>query len=194
MSRLPKLTGRTKTFRKGERWSNSSKNQSTKKDCKAIQKAYTCHVQKKDFLAFFRGCAFLFQSVDRRTVSNRRALEQQCHRRQDQCQNTGYTECSWEQEKALAHQILLPVSKTSQSEREGGFWKPLKPSLFRFWLFPVNDSLNQITSGFLVKQGRVGGEDMATTDILQAQVRDARKMVFRLEEVSEGTDMTCTKF
>ena len=35
---------------------------------------------------------------------------------------------------------------------------------------------------------------MATTDILQAQVRDARKMVFRLEEVSEGTDMTCTKF
>ena len=70
----------------------------------------------------------------------------------------------------------------------------MKPSLFRLWLFPVNDSLNQITSGFLVKQGRVGGEDMATTDILQAQVRDARKMVFRLEEVSEGTDMTCTKF
>ncbi|XP_073254789.1 uncharacterized protein [Porites lutea] len=31
-------------------------------------------------------------------------------------------------------------------------------------------------------EGRVGGEDMATTDILQAQVRDARKMVFRLEE------------
>ena len=28
---------------------------------------------------------------------------------------------------------------------------------------------------------------MATADILQAQVRDARKMVFRLEEVSEGT-------
>ena len=70
----------------------------------------------------------------------------------------------------------------------------MKPSLFRFWLFPVNDTLIQITSGFLVKQGGVGGEDMATTDILQAQVRDARKMVFRLEEVSEGTDMTCTKF
>ena len=70
----------------------------------------------------------------------------------------------------------------------------MKPSLFRFWLFPVNDRLIQITSDFLVKQGRVGGEDMATTDILQAQVRDARKMVFRLEEVSEGTDMTCTKF
>lgn len=70
----------------------------------------------------------------------------------------------------------------------------MKPSLFRFWLFPVNDRLIQITSGVLVKQGRVGGEDMATTDILQAQVRDARKMVFRLEEVSEGTDMTCTKF
>lgn len=70
----------------------------------------------------------------------------------------------------------------------------MKPSLFRFWLFPVNDRLIQITSDFLVKQGRVGGEDMATTDILQAQVRDARKMVFRLEEVSEGTDMTCKKF
>ena len=70
----------------------------------------------------------------------------------------------------------------------------MKPSLFRFWLFPVNDRLIQITSGVLVKQGRVGGEDMATTDILQAQVRDARKMVFRLEEVSEGTDMTCKKF
>ena len=70
----------------------------------------------------------------------------------------------------------------------------MNPSLFRFWLFPVNDTLIQITLVFFIKKGRVGGEDMATTDILQAQVRDARKMVFRLEEVSEGTDMTCTKF
>ena len=70
----------------------------------------------------------------------------------------------------------------------------MNPSLFPFWLFPVNDTLIQITLVFFIKKGRVGGEDMATTDILQAQVRDARKMVFRLEEVSEGTDMTCTKF
>ena len=63
----------------------------------------------------------------------------------------------------------------------------MNPSPFPFWLFLVNDTLIQITSVFLVKQGRVGGEDMATADILQAQVRDARKMVFRLEEVSEGT-------
>ena len=35
---------------------------------------------------------------------------------------------------------------------------------------------------------------MTTTNILQAQVRDERKKVFRLEEVSEGTGVTCRKF
>ena len=31
------------------------------------------------------------------------------------------------------------------------------------------------------------GEEMTSTEILQAQVRDARKLIFKLEEVSEQT-------
>ena len=71
MSRPPKLTGRTKSFRKRERWYNSSKISQPRKIVKQFRR-HTHVMYKKDFSAFFRGCAFLFQSVDRRTVSNRR--------------------------------------------------------------------------------------------------------------------------